>query len=336
MRASVVIATYNRPERLAGLLRGLAAQDLAHDEYEVVVVDDGSEQPVDAIVAQLAGALSITHFRQANAGVAVARQRGVERARGRIVIFLDDDMAVEPDFVRRHLELHEDHPDRVVMGRLKPDARLADMPLFERFYATMLERTAQRCGPGGTFAGHEIYTGNLSLPRELFLRVGGFDPAFFVEDVELGVRLQAEGAEFVFSFDAASVHASDHVSLQRWLARSVVDGSDWVQLAHKHPDALEATPWRHLRDVHPLARPFLWLALLAPKRAPFVARALFACGAAVEKLGFGRAAVSATTVVYATQYFVGVRQAYPTLAAALGDYRTWQRRSDMPPSDRAR
>ena len=131
------------------------------------------------------------------------------------------------------------------------DPSTEGLPLFERFHAYQLEKVAHRHAAAGTFAGHEVYTGNLSLPRALFLRAGGFDPAFFIEDVELGVRLERCGATFVFSREAAAVHASDHTSLEGWLDRCHREGRDWVRLARKHPWAHDASPWSFMSKANP-------------------------------------------------------------------------------------
>ncbi len=118
--------------------------------------------------------------RQENAGAAAARQRGVDLASGRIIVFLDDDMQVKPDFLEQHLKLHEAGPpgNSVVLGRLRPDAKLAEMPLFERFYARVMKQQNDELAGGKGVRGHNIYTGNVSMPKALFARAGGFDPQF--------------------------------------------------------------------------------------------------------------------------------------------------------------
>lgn len=322
MRASVVVATYNRKEPLAKLLASLANQTVR--DFEVIVVDDGSRDDPSDVTAPYA---NVTLIGQANTGVAIARQRGVERAKGRIVVFLDDDMLVREDFLAAHLELHDGHDDRVVMGQLLPDEKLGDMPLFERFHAHQLDKNANAYTAAGTFSGHDVYTGNLSLPRELFLRVGGFDPAFHIEDVELGVRLEKAGAEFVFSTRGASVHASDHSSLEKWLARCVRDGRDWVRLIRKHPSMDKANPWRFVAGTNPLSRPFLVATIVFPKAAPSLTKLVFRGAERADKLGLDRAAVAAMTLVYGIQYFQGVREETGTLRDAIGDYRAYRKRS---------
>lgn len=325
--ASIVIATYNRSGPLKKLLAKLAAQDVVSGTYEVVVVDDGSDIDPGPVVEAFARRIPITFVRQANAGVAIARQRGVESARGRYVVFLDDDMLVFADFVRKHIEAQADSDDRVVMGELLPDAHVADMPLFERFHAEQLARSAQKHASTGGFRGVDVYTGNLSMPRALFLRSGGFDPDFFIEDVELGVRLERCGARFVFSRDAVAVHASDHTSLAAWLARSEREGRDWVKLARKHPAEKSANPWKFFLDANPLSKAAFAAVVAVPRMAPWLARAAFGGAEAVDAVGFDRATLSAMTLVYGIQYFRGVRAESGTLKSVIDGYRAARRPS---------
>jgi glycosyltransferase involved in cell wall biosynthesis len=326
IEASIIVATYNRKVQLERLLATLAKQTLPREQYEVVVIDDGSRDDATPTAKAFENRIQVVVLRQANAGVAVARQRGVEKARGRIVIFLDDDMLAAGDFVEQHVEAHaaSGRDDLVVMGELLPDERLEQMPLFERYHAYQLAKAADAFSTSG-FAGHDVYTGNLSLPRELFFRAGGFDPTFHIEDVELGVRLEKVGARFVFSRRVATVHASDHTSLESWLARSIKDGRDWVRLIRKHPDVHAANPWRYLGAANPLARPFFVAAVLLPRAATPLSRVVFRGAASAAALGLEQATASAMTLVYGIQYFGGVREEAGSLRSALKGYLDYRR-----------
>lgn len=325
IRASVVVATYDRKDLLARVLETLANQTTPRDEYEVVVIDDGSREDARPVAMAFAPRLQVRALRQENTGVALARQHGVARARGRIVIFLDDDMLAADDFVARHLAAHEGHDDRVVMGELLPDARLEEMPLFERFFAYQLAKAAERYAQAGTFSGKDVYTGNLSMPRDLFFRAGGFDPAFFIEDVELGVRLEKLGAKFVFSREAATIHASDHTNLDKWLARSNKEGRDWVRLARKHPGIPGANPWSFLASANPLSRPLFAAAVLAPWAAPKLSRIAFEGASRVAALGMDRAMLKAMTLAYGIQYFGGVRAELGSVFDVVEGVRAYRR-----------
>lgn len=327
---SVVIATYNRQDLLRRLLQDLDAQTLDPSRFEAIAVDDGSKDDTREKLAGLTTRYAHRIERQDNAGAAAARQRGVDLARGKIVVFLDDDMQVGPEFLAKHLDEHLRHGDgtnTVVLGRLRPDAKLADMPLFERYYARVMATQGDDLASGKRpVRGHNIYTGNVSMPRALFVRAGGFDPAFrALEDEELGVRLEKAGARFAFANEAESVHGSDWTSMKRWMERAYRDGVYQAKLSRKHPDMPESSPWRFLPVANPLKRPFMTLGLAAPAAASVVAGTAIRAASAFDKVGLEPVALAGMTFVYGIQYYRGVRKEVGGYDAVRREYGEFKR-----------
>lgn len=115
-RFSIVVPTRNRPHELEGFLDGLCGLTYPGERFEVVLVDDGSDQPLDAVVAPLRSRLSITLLAQPRAGPANARQRGIARARGVFLAFTDDCRPAR-DWPRRLEEFCLAHPGAAIGGR---------------------------------------------------------------------------------------------------------------------------------------------------------------------------------------------------------------------------
>jgi len=325
---SVVLATYNRQDLLRRLLEQLDHQTIPPFRYEVIAVDDGSKEDTRAALADLRTSYFHRIERQDNAGPAVARQRGVDFARGKIIVFLDDDMQVKRSFLEKHLEKHAGGTgETVVLGRLRPDAKLAEMPLFERFYARMLKKQGDDFASGAEkVRGHNIYTGNVSMPKALFLRAGGFDPSFrALEDEELGIRLEKIGASFAFSDEGESVHGSDWTSMQKWMERAYRDGIYQAKVARKHPDALDSSPWRHLPNLNPVSRPFMAFSLTLPGPAKIIANAAMRTASAFDKIGLEPVAIAGMTFVYGMQYYRGVRNETGSPFDVAREYREFKR-----------
>lgn len=309
---SVIVATFNRGDSVARLLGQLAEQTLAPECFEVVVVDDGSTPPVADRLAALAAPGGVPYrllvVAQPNGGPGAARRRAIELAHGALLVVVDDDMRVGPDFLERHLALHPAGSRRVVLGRLRlePGARLR---LFERFPLEQMEQLANGVASGHRrLRGTDLYTGNVSLPRADYEAVGGFDPAFRLsEDAELGVRLERAGLEFVLSEEAASWHDSDHTSLAHWMRRSAAYGAADARVAEKHPGYGDADPWRFLFAVNPVSRPLLLLAAFAPGLARPLAWLAIRVALALSAVGLERVAIAGATFVYGLQYYAGVR-----------------------------
>ncbi|HKQ69348.1 MAG TPA: glycosyltransferase family 2 protein [Polyangiaceae bacterium] len=214
---SVVIPSYNRRERLARVLEGLADQSCGPERFEVVVVDDGSTDGTGGWLRERRCRFDLSVFEQTNRGPAAARNEGVARANGELVLFLDDDVVPGRDLVLEHLKMHDAEVDVVVMGPMSslPSYRQPwvawEQAKLEAQYRAMI-----RGDYAPTF--RQFWTGNASLAKAHFVGAGGFDVSLpRGEDVELGQRLAARGLAFRFNPAAIGLHHAER-SLESWSA----------------------------------------------------------------------------------------------------------------------
>jgi GT2 family glycosyltransferase len=314
MILSVIIPTWNRPAPLRRLLSQLDAQTLPARDFEVIVVDDGSEPGVAQSLSNLCPQLTLRVLRQENAGPAAARHAGALEARGSLLVMLDDDMQVAPDFLEQHLAAHQDLRRVVVLGRIRSDPALDSVPLFERWHARLLDRKAERVRSGElALRGTLLFTGNVSLRREDYLAAGGFDVTLAQsEDIELGMRLEKSGIAFRFCEAAASLHDGGRRSVAQWRERARRYGACDLRIAHKHPDLREASPWRLLFDVHPVTRAAIRAALLWPAVGRLAAAAAIATALLIDRAGLERVAIALISAGYSLEYFRGVRETTPS------------------------
>lgn len=314
-----VIASYNRAKFLPELLAGLEKQTLPRDRFDVVLVDDGSREPIRPVLEQRGTDLRITLIEQANTGQATARHRGIEQATGDVILIVDDDMKLAPDLAEAHLRWHE-RGFRVVLGRIHSASAIDHMPLFERFHARQLEKMVEAFRNGSEPRGVHFCTGNVSFRRKDYLAIGGFDRTLKrSEDRDLGLRLEYAGATFAYAEDAGTVHESDHTDLNVWLKRAYNYGVYDLRIHHKHPEIEIANPWRFLFLVSPLSRPALLLTTVAPKFGTSVAPRLMAVADWLDKRGLTSTALRATTLVYGLEYFSGMREEAGPITQSLKD-----------------
>ena len=198
---SVVVATRDRAERLRGLLAGLHAQTLAPERFEVIVVDDGSEDGTPDALARASGnggaPLRVVR-RDAPAGPAVARNDGWRAARAPLVAFTDDDCVPSPAWLEEALSAAERNPGAIVQGRVEPLP--SEAHLLGPFARTLRVPTATPTFP----------TANVVYPREVLERIDGFDAerfGFGGEDTDLAWRAIGAGAPAVFAPEALVHHA---------------------------------------------------------------------------------------------------------------------------------
>ncbi|MBU1446335.1 glycosyltransferase family 2 protein [Patescibacteria group bacterium] len=221
IQVTVIIPTYNRCELLKDNLKRLQNQSFVKSEYEIVVVNDGSTDDTEKVVKQAAlnSKVHIEYLYQKNQGQGIARNYALRFARGKIVIFIGDDMLVLPDFIKQHMKFHRKHlaPNAAVLGFVAWDPRLEITPFMEWL--------TNGSSIFGKFGGHQFafeklegkekadynffYTANLSLKREL-LQKHPFDSRFSSygwEDIELGYRLtKKEGLVLYYNPMAIAYH----------------------------------------------------------------------------------------------------------------------------------
>jgi GT2 family glycosyltransferase len=302
---SVVVATYNRPALLSALLDDLRRQELLPGE--VVVVDDGSEQPAAAVLADGKFPFVLTVLRQENSGAAAARHRGILAASGEIIVIVDDDMCLDLSFLRAHARAHEEGA-AVVMGQICSAEKLGEMPVFEKFHARQLVSWAEAVRAGrARVNGARLCTGNVSFRRADYLAVGGFDLALRrSEDRELGIRFERRGLRLAYAEAARSVHRSDHDSLEGWMRHAFLYGVYDRKIAQKHPDLPAVDPWAFLALVNPVSRPLLLGAALMPSAGAVLSTLAIRAAIALDRVGLTRLAIAGTTLTYGLEYFRGM------------------------------
>jgi GT2 family glycosyltransferase len=306
MQVSAVIATYNRGRQLRGLLADLAAQTEV-ESLEVCVVDDGSTPGQAPALEGLRLPYPLRFARQENAGAARARNQGAQLAKGELLVILDDDMRVDPGFIAAHLGAHSAGP-AVGLGRILPGAQV--LPLFERWHAWQIEKLAEAFAEGERPRGIHLFSGNVSVRREDFLAVGGFDESLpNAEDSDLGLKLEARGLPFTYVADAVSRHESSHASLTSWCQRAVRYGRCYRTLARKHATARDASPWRLADEAHPALLPLIATSLLAPRIGRWLATPAYAAALGLSALGFEGMAQNGVTAAFSTSFFAGMTEA---------------------------
>jgi len=213
MFLSVVIPTYNRLPILRQCLEALERQELAApiERFEVVLVDDGS---TDDTVAWLeANAASLPHLRlirQDHGGPAQGRNRGVEQAKGDVVVFIDSDLVVLPDFLVCHA--------RVLEQRWRQRGNRLCFTYGAVVNTARFENPTSEPHKLGDVSFAYFATGNVAIDKQVLEQAGLFDTAFRLygwEDLELGERLRRMGVELVRCPRAVGYHWHPALSLEQ-------------------------------------------------------------------------------------------------------------------------
>lgn len=239
---SIVIPTYNRSRQLEACLRLLAAQTASPERYEVVVVDDGSEDDTQDVLARLKTPYRLRFERQENQGEAAARNRALELVAGHICLFIDDDILAEPGLVEAHIRAHAAGPV-VGIGHLSLEMAAKRRGGLMRQFEVSWNEHYEALGAGRTQPTFEdCYSGNLSVPTELTRNVGGFDATLPRScDIELGLRLQRAGVPLRYLPDASAAQRYEK-GLEALLRDFDAGGLAAVTLWRRHPELLSLPP----------------------------------------------------------------------------------------------
>ncbi len=222
LHCSVIVPTWQRASLLRGTLETLEQQ--SYPDFEVVVVSDGEDRATRALAEEFRPSYPLRWFFHAqNRGQAAARNTGAREAAGEFVLFLDDDVAADPELISLHLGHHlaVDDSRRLAVGgriaedRREPLSRHTDRVLQESWEEALKSYACQLTTTGAASVGEGIesivaFGLNYSIRRTTFIELGGFNESFRItdEDMELGLRFYLAGVDFLYEPRAVVTHQS--------------------------------------------------------------------------------------------------------------------------------
>jgi glycosyltransferase involved in cell wall biosynthesis len=267
MERSVVVPTFNNREVLRSTLEHLARQTFPHDQYEVIVSDDGSTDGTAEMVRSYAFPGTLRYVSHSHGGFAATQNQGIREAQGRIMLFVDSDFWVEPGLLSAH---HAHYPpgtrgiavQGVTIG-IHPDALVTPFMKVKRISPDLTARRPHDMSP------YHVVTRNLSMLKADIDAAGGFDEAmrgYGYEDLDLALRMSAAGVEFEYEPKARGLHY--HVETLEGVERKQYGaGHSAVYVWRKHGCSgklglfLEILPWM---------LPIKWLVFRTPLVMPFL------------------------------------------------------------------
>ena len=206
---SVIIPTCNRANLLTRSLGSLTKQSLPRDQFEVVVIDDGSSDRTEDICKDFDKKLNIIYQRQKNSGIAAAKNMGIFISTGQLLLFFDDDDVADRNLLKEHVKSHTLHPEEnvAVLGYTTWHHSLTmthvmnfitDIGQFLFSYSNLKD--------GQVLDFTYFWGGRSSCKKSLLARHGIFNQLFRFgsEDIELGYRLFKFGLKVIYNANAKS------------------------------------------------------------------------------------------------------------------------------------
>jgi glycosyltransferase involved in cell wall biosynthesis len=236
---SVIIPTFNRAEALIKTLKSIECQNPSGVNFVVIIVDVGSKDDTTRQVEDFKkdAKINVSYYYQDNGGPASARNLGVEKAKGEVVLFCGDDSIFDKDLMRQHYIYHKNNSDTAILGTVLWDEAINPSD-FMHFLAPQ----------GPMFHYHTIkdifdakfnhfYTINISLGKKWFEDVK-FDTKFKLaafEDIEVGLALEKKGLKIVYNKDAKIYHSHYYIP-ELFYERMVKVGKSIAIFRNKYKD----------------------------------------------------------------------------------------------------
>ena len=240
---TVIIPTYNRKGLLRETLDSLAQQTYPSDHFEVIIVDDGSTDGTEEVAAD-AFPFALRYFWQSNQGDANARNVGVQQSQADFLVFLDDDILVEPGYLTHLIHAHEKCNNTIVVGTC--NLWLIETSPFSQ--TSRILPTSDHIDTITELPFRDVFSNNMSLRREAYFEIGmmqglDFPGSSMWCDLDFSYRAYQQGFGFRCSARAVCWHrdyASRTLDDQKKRMRAAAYRA--VVLFHKYPELLAHLP----------------------------------------------------------------------------------------------
>lgn len=237
MDYSVIIPVYNRPDEIDELLQSLTLQTF--DNFEVLIIEDGSDQSCEDIVISYSDRLTIRYYFKENSGQGYSRNYGFERAIGNYFVVFDSDCIIPPHYfenVNQFLRLHKvdcwGGPDR---------AHTSFTPVQKAINYSMTSLLTT-----GGIRGKELRVGtfhprsfNMGISKEVYHKTGGYKITRMGEDIEFSLRIIENG--FVTALiPNAYVYHKRRTNLKQFYHQLHFFGRARINIQRFYPDEIKA------------------------------------------------------------------------------------------------
>jgi len=228
---------FNRPQEVEELLDSLTKQTL--QDFEVVLVEDGSTQPCDAQVKQYEAALAIQYLVKTNSGPGQSRNVGAKAATGSYLIFLDSDCVIPPGYVEAvYHRLTTNYVD-AFGGPDRADERFTPMQKAINYAMTSFFTTGGIRGGGEKLDKFFPRIFNMGYSKTVFEQTGGFAAMRFGEDIDMSLRILKNGFKTALVTEAYVYHKR-RSNLKQFYKQVFNSGIARIVLHKKHPGSLKA------------------------------------------------------------------------------------------------
>ena len=237
MKYSFIIPVFNRPDEVDELLESLTHQTLR--DFEVVVVEDGSDVPCRDVVERYTDRLQVHYYAKPNSGPGQTRNYGVERAEGDYVLILDSDVVLPEGYLQAVDHELAATPCDAFGGPDRAHASFSKMQKAINYAMTSFFTTGGIRGGKKKMDKFYPRSFNMGVRRTVYHELGGFSAMRFGEDIDFSTRLIRSG-HVSRLFQSAWVWHKRRTDLRKFFKQVHNSGIARIHLTKRHPGTLKA------------------------------------------------------------------------------------------------
>ncbi|MBQ7470947.1 MAG: glycosyltransferase [Prevotella sp.] len=246
MNYSIIVPVYNRPDEVDELLQSLTQQTVK--DFEVIVVEDGSQIPCKDVCDKYANILALRYFAKPNSGPGQSRNYGAERAQGEWLIILDSDVVLPPEYLRyvdEGLRLKDEGLRMKDEGLIDcwggPDASHPSFTPVQKAISYSMTSFFTTGGiRGGKAKLDKFYprSYNMGIRREVYQQLGGFSKMRFGEDIDFSYRIVEAGYQTRLLREAWVWHKR-RTDFRKFFRQVYNSGIARINLEKRHPGTMK-------------------------------------------------------------------------------------------------
>ena len=236
MKYSFIVPVYNRPDEVDELLESLEGQTLK--DFEVVVVEDGSDKLCKDICDRHADVLDIHYYIKPNSGPGQSRNYGAERAGGEYLIVLDSDVVLPEGYLAAVDKELQDAPADAFGGPDRAHPSFTDTQKAISYSMTSFYTTGGIRGGNKKLDKFYPRSFNMGIRRETYMSLGGFSRMRFGEDIDFSIRIFKAGCRCRL-FPEAWVWHKRRTDFRKFWRQVYNSGIARINLYKKYPESLK-------------------------------------------------------------------------------------------------
>ncbi|MGV6844648.1 MAG: glycosyltransferase, partial [Lutibacter sp.] len=241
LKFSIVIPVYNRPQEIDELLESLTKQDYDND-FEVIVVEDGSEISCKSVVEKYNKDLNLKYFYKENTGAGLSRNFGMQQASGNYFVIFDSDCIIPNQYlsaVSEHLKTYFTDgfggPDRAHVS-------FSNVQKAINYAMTSFFTTGGLRGNKKSLHKFQPRSFNMGISKQAFIKTGGFSKMKIGEDIDLSFRLWKNNFKTQF-INEAYVYHKRRVNFLQFFKQVFAFGKKRPWLNNKYPNTSKISYW---------------------------------------------------------------------------------------------